>query len=65
MNNDSPSPQSFSSNESESFREARLHGFLSPASITEEAKLAYISHLKHKLASIQSHPSLLVSARDP
>lgn len=41
-------------------REAKLHGFPSPASITEGAKLGYIDHLKCKLASIQSHLSLLV-----
>lgn len=45
-------------------REAKLHGFLSPASITKEDKLDYIDCLKCKLASIQSHPSFLVRARD-
>lgn len=44
-------------------REAKLYCFLSPASLTEEAKL-YYDCLKDRLASIQNHPSFLVRARD-
>lgn len=44
--------------------EAKVRVFISPASVTEEAKLDCINHLKHKLANIQSHPSFLGRARD-
>lgn len=64
MNNDSPSSLSFSTIEAEFVREAKLHGFPSPASITEGAKLDYIDHLKCKLDNIQSQPSFLVRGRD-
>jgi len=45
--------------------ESKLRSLLSHASITGEAKLDYIDHLKYKVASIQSHPSFIVRARDP
>lgn len=44
--------------------EAKVHGIVSPASFTEEAKLDCITHLKHKLVNIQNHPSFLGRARD-